>query len=93
MAILEFKMAKLFNKINSLGDKMTRAQEIQRAQDGLASIIKLIEERKGKITPGIQNALISEASRYYADLDHPRPIRKAQTMVENKVISCQLENR
>ena len=72
---------------------MTRAEFIQRAQDGLASIIKLIEERKGKITPGIQNALISEASRYYADLDHPRPILKAQTMVQSRIIDCQLENR
>ena len=72
---------------------MTRAEFIQRAQDGLASIIKLIEERKGKITPGIQNALISEASRYYADLDHPRPILKAQTMVQSRIIDCHLENR
>mgnify|MGYP001176047699 FL=1 len=72
---------------------MTRAEFVQRAQDGLASIIKLIEERKGKITPGIQNALISEASRYYADLDHPRPILKAQTMVQSRIIDCHLENR
>ena len=72
---------------------MTRAEFVQRAQDGLASIIKLIEERKGKITPGIQNALISEASRYYSDLDHPRPILKAQTMVQSRIIDCQLENR
>lgn len=86
-------MARKFNKINSLGDKMTRAEFIQRAQDGLASIIKLIEERKGKITPGIQNALISEASRYYADLDHPQPILKAQTMVQSRIIDCHLENR
>ena len=70
---------------------MTRAQQIQRAQDGLESIIKLIVNRKGKITPGIQNALISEASRYYADLDHPRPTLKAQTMVQTRIINCQLE--
>ena len=89
MAILEFKVARKINKINSLGDKMTRAEFIQRAQDGLASIIKLIDERRGKITPGIQSALISEASRYYADLDHPRPTLKAQTMVESRVLRYQ----
>ena len=67
---------------------MTKAQEIQNAQDTLATITRFIQDIDGDITPEIQRGLVSQANWCHVALGHPRPFMKAKTQIDTLIINA-----
>jgi len=69
---------------------MTKAQEIQDAQDTLRTITRFIQDIDGNITPEIQRGLVSEANWCHVALGHPRPFMKAKTQIDTLIVNARL---
>ena len=67
---------------------MTKAQEIQNAQDTLATITRFIGDIDGDVTPEIQRGLVSQANWCHTALGHPRPFMKAKTQIDTLIINA-----
>lgn len=78
----------MHNNTHRLGGTMTKAQEIQDAQDTLATITRFIRDIGGNITPEIQRGLVSQANWCHVALGHPRPFMKAKTQIDTLIINA-----
>ena len=72
---------------------MTKAQEIQDAQDTLRTITLFINDIEGNITPEIQRGLVSEANWCHVALGHPRPWMKAKTQIDTLIVNARLAKK
>jgi len=67
---------------------MTKAQEIQEANDSLATITLFIEHIDGQITREIQRELVAEANWCYTALGHISPFQKAKSQIDGLIVAA-----
>lgn len=72
---------------------MTKAQEIQDAQDTLRTITRFISDIDGDITPEIQRGLVSQANWCHVALGHPSPYTKAKTQIDSLIVNARAAKR